>query len=84
MAPVQQAGADVVGVMALICQHEPGLGDRQGDQVIDRLVVGGLAAGEHEAKRAALTVRAGVDFARKAAAASTKTLLLSPPFAPAA
>ena len=80
----QQAGADVVAVIALVGQHQLGLGDRQGDQVIDGFVVGGFAAGEDEAKRASLTVCAGVDFARKAAAASTKTLLMSPPFAPAA
>ena len=79
----QQAGADIVSVVAFVGQHQPGLGDRQGDQVIDGLLVGGFSACENEANRASLTVCAGVDFARKAAAASTKTLLMNPPFAPA-
>lgn len=58
--------------------------DRQGDQIIDGSIVGGLAAGQNEAKRAPLTVCTGVGLARKAAAASTKALLMGPPFAPAA
>ena len=80
----QQAGPDVVAVVALVGQHQLRLGDGQFDQVVDGLVVGGLAARENETERASLTVGAGVDFARKAAAASTKALLMSPPFAPAA
>lgn len=35
----QQAGADIVAVVALVGQHQPGFGDRQGDQVIDGFVV---------------------------------------------
>lgn len=78
------AGADIVAVVALVGQHQPGFGDRQGDQVIDGLIVGGFAAREDEAKRASLTVCACVDFARKAAAASTKTRLMSGPPLPLA
>ena len=43
-----------------------------------------LAAGKNEAERAALTAKGGTDFARKAAAASTKTFLAGLPLAPAA
>lgn len=68
-------GPDVVTVIALVGQYPPGPGDRQSDQVIDDFVVGGFTAGEDEAERASLTVCAGVDFARKAAAASTKPSL---------
>src|SRR5487761_2387765 len=74
----------LVAVITLVGQHQLWVGDGHVDQVIDGLVVGGLAAGENEAERASLTVGAGVDFARKAAAASTKAFLRSPPFAPAA
>lgn len=80
----QQAGANIVAIVALVGRHELGRGNWQGDQVIYGFVVGGLAAGEDEATRASLTVCAGMDFARKAAAASTKALLISPHLAPAA
>ncbi|GAB0120398.1 hypothetical protein Acid7E03_44700 [Acidisoma sp. 7E03] len=56
----------------------------QFEEIVDSAVVGSLAASQDKAERASLTVCAGVDFARKAAAASTKALLMSPPFAPAA
>lgn len=51
--------------------------------MIDHRPLAGTA-GEHEAERASLTICAGVDFALKAAAASTRTFLMRPPFAPAA
>jgi len=52
-------------------------------RVVGRRVVR-FAGRDDEAKRKAFAVRAGVNFARKAAARAAKTLVLSPPFAPAA
>lgn len=74
----QQAGPDVVVIIALISQHKLGSGNRQGDEVIDGFIVGGLATGEHKAKTASLTGCAGMDFARKTAAASTKAFRMPP------
>jgi len=47
-------------------------------------IVGCFPAGQDETKRASLIVTAGMDFARKAAAASIKAFLPSSPFASAA
>ena len=80
----EQAVPDIVTVISLVGDHGFGLAYIQIDQIGDGLEVRGFATGQREAERASLTVCAGVDLARKAAAASTKTLLASPPFAPAA
>ena len=68
----------------LVGQHRVGRFHRQIEQLRHGAIVGDLAACQDEAKRAPLTVTAGVDLARKAAAASTKALLAGPPLAPAA
>lgn len=80
----EQAVPDIVTVISLVGDHGFGLAYIQIDQIGDGLEIRGFATGQREAERASLTVCAGVDLARKAAAASTKTLLASPPFAPAA
>ena len=46
-----------------------GVGDRQRHQLVDCLAVDGFSACQDEAERASLIVCAGVDLARKAAAA---------------
>ena len=80
----EQRGSDPVAIVALVGQHHLRLGDGQSEEFVHSLVVGDLAASQDEAKGTALTVRTGVDLARKAAATSTKALLASSPFAPAA
>ena len=80
----EQSLADGIAIVSLVGQEHARLGKRQRHQIIDGDIVGGFSSGQLEAKRASLTVCAGVDFARKAAAASTKAFLMSPPFAPAA
>ena len=78
-----QGFADGVAIIAFVGEHQAGSSDRHVQQGFEGIVVGGLATFQDEAKSASLTVCAGVDLARKAAAASTKPLLMSPPFAPA-
>lgn len=80
----EQVFAHGVAVIAIVGQQHARGGGRQRHQVFDRLIIQDFAAGQLEANRASLTVCASVDFARKAAAASTKAFLMSPPFAPAA
>ena len=64
----QQAGTDVVAIESLVRQHFSGLCDRQSQKRLDAEIVGNLPTGQDKAKRASLTVCAGVDFCRKAAA----------------
>lgn len=64
----QQALAEAVTIIALVRQQRLGCGDWDGHQRLGGDVVGGFAAGQDEAERASLIVRAGVDLARKAAA----------------
>lgn len=77
----QQAGADIVAIVILVGKRQPGLSDWQGQQIIKGLIVGGFAAREDDANRTSLTACRGVDFARKAAEASAKTLRMSSPVA---
>jgi len=44
----------------------------------------GFARRDDEAERETFAVRAGMNFTREAAARAAETLILSPPFAPAA
>ncbi len=81
---LQQFGSEGVAVVALVGQHQARLADRDVKETGSALVIGSFAAGHEEAERAFLTVHSGVDFRRKAAAASTKALRIGPPFAPAA
>ncbi len=76
--------ANAVAIIAFVGEQGLWLGNGQCHQGIDCFVIGGFPACQDKAERAPLIVTAGVDLARKAAAASTKTLLMSPPFAPAA
>lgn len=80
----EQVLPDVVTIIAFVRQHQLGFGNIQVKQVWDGLIIGRVSSGQDKAERTPLTVRTGVDFARKAAAASTKAFLMSPPFAPAA
>jgi hypothetical protein len=64
-------------------EHHFWWSDGQIEERRNSFVIRDLSAGQDKVKRASLTVCTGVDFRRKAAA-STKTLLMSPPLAPAA
>lgn len=68
------SGSRLARMSSLSCpvgRHQPRFGGRQVDQVMDGVRSRGLRAA-HGAERASQTVCAGVDFGRKAAAASTK------------
>ena len=78
-AAPQQLFADGVAIIALVGELGVRLGHGHVEQRWHGTVIRDLAPGQDEAKRASLTVTAGVDLARKAAAASTKALLAGPP-----
>lgn len=73
-----------VTIIPLVGQKSARCHDRQVHQGISTGIIRNFTTRQVEAKRASLTVRTGVDLARKAAAASTKAFLMSPPFAPVA
>lgn len=80
----QQVLAKGVAVVSLVGEECFGPGNWHGHQRIDGAAVRGLAAGEDEAERTSLIVPSGMALSRKTAARSTKSRLMSPPFAPAA
>ena len=82
-AAPQQVLADGVTVVSLVGEQGLGLGHGHVEQRGHGPVIRHLTACQDEAERASLTVTAGVDLARKAAAASTKAFLTGPPLAPA-
>lgn len=67
-APDQQALAEAVAIISLVCQQRFGCGDRDLHQRLSSGVIGGLTTSQDEAERQSLIVAAGMDFARKAAA----------------
>ena len=76
--------ADGVAVITLVAEQRLwaniiGLHQR----IVGRRIVC-FARRDDEAERETFAVRAGMDFTREAAARAAKTLILSPPFAPAA
>ncbi|GBR47864.1 hypothetical protein GRO01_10780 [Gluconobacter roseus NBRC 3990] len=62
----QQVLTEAVAVIVPISQHGPGLRSWKCHQGIYGFIVRDLSAGEDKAKRTALIVASGVDFARKA------------------
>ena len=81
----QKRRANIVTiVLSLVREHHFGRSNGQVEKRRNCFVIGDFSTGQDKAKRASLTVCTGVDFRRKAAAASTKTFLMSPPLAPAA
>jgi hypothetical protein len=58
----------VVTIITLVGQKQSRLGNWHGEQVWHGDIIRSLAARQDEAKRASLTICAGVDFCRKAAA----------------
>jgi len=79
-----ETGANGVAVIALVGDH----GFRRALRQVDQRVVGGavrrFAAGEIEGDGASAGLAATVNFTREPAPRATKSLSLSPPFAPAA
>lgn len=80
----EQRLAHGVAVIAFGGQHRLWRGHRHIDQRGHGSVIGYFPSCQHEAERASLTIAAGVDLARKAAAASTNAFLAGPPLALAA
>jgi hypothetical protein len=64
----QQVLAKTVTIIPLVAHEQLRFVDGQGQKSQSFIVVRGLAAGQEKAKRASLTVCAGMDFCRKAAA----------------
>ena len=76
--------ADGIAVVALVAQHDRRIGVALSHQVVESCAVVGLARGQQKRDWKTLSVGPGVDFGRKATARAAKSLVLSPPFAPAA
>lgn len=76
--------ANGIAVVALVAQHHRRVGVGLGHQVVERRAVVSLARGQQKRDWKTLSVGPGVDFGRKATARAAKSLVLSPPFAPAA
>jgi len=64
----QKVRSDPVAIISFVRQQGVGLGNGQCHEIVDRAIIGRLAAGQDEAERASLIVATGVDLARKAAA----------------
>ena len=67
-APHHQTAADLVPVIAFVREKQLWPVDRHGQKCWNRNIIRDFAARQDKSERAALTVRTGVDFARKAAA----------------
>lgn len=80
----QQPLAEAVAVIALVSKERLWRWDRHDHQIIYGLIIRCFSADEDKAEKPSLIVTAGVDFARKATASSTKSFLNGPPFALAA
>ena len=78
----KQVFAKGVTVISLVGEQGLWFGHGHVEQRGNGPVIRHFAACQDEPKRASLTVTAGVDFGRKAAAASTKAFLTGPPLAP--
>jgi hypothetical protein len=76
--------ADRIAVIATIAEQNVGIAVAFGHQVGIGGAVVGLAGRQNHADGQALAVGAKVDFGREATARAAKTLVLNPPFAPAA
>jgi hypothetical protein len=70
--------------IALVAQHHGRVGIILGHEIGERGAVVSLARRQKERYRKSLTVGPGKDFGRKATARAAKSLVLSPPLAPAA
>ena len=78
-APGADFVADGVAVVALVGQHDLGVGVVLGHEVGEGGAVVGLAGRQQERDWKTLSVGPGVDFGREATARAAKSLVLSPP-----
>ncbi len=78
-APGANLVSDGVAVIALVGQHDCGVGIVLGHEVCEGRAVMGLAGRQEERDWKTLSVGPGVDFGRKATARAAKSLVLSPP-----
>ena len=82
------AGADLVAngvaVITLVGQHHLGIGIVFGHQIAEGGAVVSFARRQQQRDRKTLSVGPSVDFGRKPAARTAKSLVLNPPLAPAA
>ncbi len=76
--------SDSVAVIALVGQHDLEVGVMLGHEVGKSRTVVRLARRQQERDWKTLSVGPGMDFGREATARAAKSLVLSPPFAPAA
>ena len=76
--------ADIVGVVALVGEHDLRIGLALGHQGVEGGAVMGLAGRQDQCDWKTLSVGPGMDFGREATARAAKSLVLSPPLAPAA
>ena len=76
--------ANGVAVIAPICQHHVGIGVMILHEIAEGGAVVGFSRGQQQRDRKTLSVGPGMDFGRKPAARTAKSLVLSPPLAPAA
>ncbi len=82
----QESLSIAIAVVAFVSEKGLRFGDSDGivHQGLKMADVGGFASGDLEGDRASDGITPTVDFARKTAARATKSLILDPPFAPAA
>lgn len=76
--------ADRIAVVALVGQHDVRIGIVLGHQIAEGGAVMGFTRREDQGERKTLSVGPSMDFGRKATARAAKSLVLSPPLAPAA
>ena len=79
-----QAGTDSIRVVALVGEKVAGLLICERDHVVERRAVRGLAGREMEDERDASGITETMNFTGEPAPRAAKSLLASPPFAPAA
>ena len=79
-----QVAADVVSVVALVGEHDLRVGFALGHQRVEGGAVMGLARRQDQRDWKTLSVGPGMDLGREATARAAKSLVLSPPLAPAA
>ena len=74
-----QFASDIVGVVALVGEHDLWVGVSLGHQVVESSAVMGLTRRQDQRDWKTLSVGPGVDFGREATARAAKSLVLSPP-----
>lgn len=79
-----ELAADVIRVVALVGEHDLRVGLALGHQRVEGGAIMGTAGRQDRRNWKTLSVGPGMDFGREATARAAKSLVLSPPLAPAA